>query len=131
MARAREELSALELAAAQETKSSAGDKYETAREMIAQARSMQASALREAEAGMEWLVRQDSSRSFPAVALGALFRTGDGWFLACPVPVRIDVDGQSVQGLSLQGPLGQAVKGARVGEAREFRGKRISVLAVD
>jgi len=98
--------------------------------MIAQARSMQASALREAEAGLEWILRQDPSRPFPAIALGALFRTGDGWFLACPVPVQIPLEGLIVQGLSLQGPLGQCIKGARAGETREFRGKQVCILVV-
>jgi len=128
--RAREELRQLDAAAEGETKSSAGDKYETAREMIAQARELQARLLREAEAGLDWVAVQDSGRTREAVAAGALFRTDDGWHLVCPMPGDFRVETENVRGLSLGGPLGTALKGARAGESREFRGRRIEVREV-
>jgi hypothetical protein len=51
------EIAALDEAAAGETKSSAGDKYETAREMLAQSRNILARNLAETEMGLETLGR--------------------------------------------------------------------------
>ena len=128
--RARAELAELDQASAQETKSSAGDKYETAREMIAQARELQSSVLGGTQLGIEWLERQDPSRTCGSIALGAIFQTSDGWFLACPLPMEIPLRDGSVQGISLQSPLGQCLKGASAGGTRVFRGKTVQILAV-
>lgn len=124
---AEHELEALDEAAANETKSSAGDKYETAREMFSQARDLQRRIREEAEAGLAWIERQRTETSRVACGPGALVETSDGWILLGPVPVRVEVDGVAVQGVSTQSPLGQALKGARPGEPRTFRERSISV----
>lgn len=124
---AERELAALDDAASNETKSSAGDKYETAREMFSQARDLQRRVREEAEAGLAWIERQRVDTPRVACGPGALVQTSDGWLLLGPVPVNVEVEGQAVQGVSTQSPLGQALKGARVGETREFRGREIAI----
>jgi transcription elongation GreA/GreB family factor len=125
---AEHELEALDEAAANETKSSAGDKYETAREMFSQARDLQRRIREEAEAGLAWIERQRAEASRVACGPGALVETSEGWLLLGPVPVKIEVDGVAVQGVSAQSPLGQALKGARAGETRIFRERALVVL---
>jgi len=128
--RANLELAALDEAALGETKSSAGDKYETAREMIGQARSMQHRIREEAQALLDWLDRQNETGTALGFAAGSLVRTSGGWFLVCPAPVEIAADGIRVQGVTLASPFGQACKGARAGEKRVFRDRTVEILEI-
>lgn len=130
MEQVERELAQLDEAQAGETKSSAGDKYETAREMVAQSRQMQLRIQQETRAGLEWLRRQDPPVSSSSFSTGALVRTEDGWFLVCPCPVELDVDGTRVQGISLSSPVGQVCKGAHAGDTRLFRDRTIEILAI-
>ncbi|HNY31090.1 MAG TPA: hypothetical protein PKO15_09385 [Fibrobacteria bacterium] len=125
---AASELESIAAACENETKSSAGDKYETAREMLSQARTMQLRLLEEAKLALDWLGRQDPQATHGKVAAGALARLDDGWILVSPFPVQLDVDGRMVRSLSLASPLGRALKGAALGEARTFRDRVIEVL---
>lgn len=130
LASATHELATLDEAAANETKSSAGDKYETAREMFSQARDMQRRIREEAEAGLEWLGRQQGAPRRDHCGPGALVKTSDGWLLIGPIPIQVDVDGTSVQGASLQSPLGLALKGTRPNDHAVFRGRGIEILEI-
>ncbi|HOX53213.1 MAG TPA: hypothetical protein PKY05_17140, partial [Fibrobacteria bacterium] len=121
------ELESIALACGNETKSSAGDKYETAREMLSQARALQTRLLEEAKAALEWLDRQDPEQVREKVAVGALVRLDDGWILVTPFPAQLDVVGRAVRCLSLASPLGQALKGARAGESRVFRDRAVGI----
>lgn len=127
---AEQELAALADAAGNETKSSAGDKYETAREMFSQARDMQRRILDEARVQLDWIARQDLSSQRESAGTGALVRTGEGWMLLGPIPSSVTVGEVAVQGLSIQSPLGQALKGAREGSAVDFRGRRLEILRI-
>ena len=127
---AEKELADLAEAAGNETKSSAGDKYETAREMFSQARDMQRRILDEARVQLDWIARQDLSATRESAGTGALLRTSEGWMFLCPIPSTIAVGDTTVQGLSIQSPLGQALKGAREGSAVEFRGRRLEILRI-
>lgn len=129
-AAAEKELAALVDAAANETKSSAGDKYETAREMFSQARDLQRRLLDEARVQLDWIARQDLSSPRTSAGTGALVRTSEGWMLLAPIAGSAKVGTETVQGLSIQSPLGQALKGARDGDVVEFRGRRLEVLGV-
>jgi hypothetical protein len=126
----RQELEALDQAAAGETKSSAGDKYETAREMIGQARAMQHRIRDEAQTCLDWLDRQDPSVVARTFALGSLVCTPGGWFLVCPSPVELEVNEIRVQGVTLASPFGQACKGTHEGETRAFRDRMVEILRI-
>jgi hypothetical protein len=127
---AQREISSLEDASRGETKSSAGDKYETAREMFAQALDLHRRTRESAAADLEWLDRQDPSVPRHAAGAGALVLLDGAWILIGPVPLSVPLDGTAVQGVSTRGPLGAVLKGERVGEAREFRGRTIRIEAV-
>ncbi len=127
---AEREIASLDEAARGETKSSAGDKYETAREMFAQARDLHRRAQESAAANLEWLERQDPSLVRASAGPGALLRVDGGWILMGPVPFSVELDGVAVQGVSMQGPLGMVLKGARAGEERPFRDRQVVVELV-
>jgi len=124
------ELAVLDEAAAQETKSSAGDKYETAREMFTQARDLQRRRCDEARVQLDWIARQDPSQTRDRVGAGALVRTDGGWILLSPIPLSVEVEGVAVQGVSVQSPLGLGLKGAKAGDRPVFRDRPVEVLAV-
>lgn len=127
---AERELVALSDAAGNETKSSAGDKYETAREMFSQARDLQRRLLDEARVQLDWIARQDLSTSRTSAGTGALLGTSEGWMLLGPIPGSAQVGPGRVQGLSIQSPLGQALKGAREGDVVAFRDRRLEILRI-
>lgn len=129
-ATAEHELAELDEAAANETKSSAGDKYETAREMFAQARDLQRRIRDEAEAGLAWIARQDPSVAHAVCGPGALVETSQGWFLLAPLPLSVQVDGASIQGVSTQSPLGLALKGAHPDDRPLFRERPMEIRRV-
>lgn len=124
------ELSLLDEAAAAETKSSAGDKYETAREMIAQSRSLQEKGRAEAQAGLEWIERILGNGPAATVHAGVLVHSELGWHLVGALTSAVLVDGTSVQGITLSSPLGLAFKGKAAGDALEWRGRPVRILAI-
>lgn len=124
------ELSLLDEAAAAETKSSAGDKYETAREMIAQSRSLQEKGRSEAQAGLDWIGRIQAVEPTGTVHAGTLVRSDLGWHLVGALTSAVLVDGIGVQGITLSSPLGMALKGKAAGQELEWRGRNVRVLEI-
>lgn len=110
-------------ASSQDTKSSAGDKFETSREMIAQEirkLDAQLEIIRSQQILLQKLVkvtRQDQ------VVNGSLIQTNHGWFfLGIPVG-KIVTEDITVFCLSLAAPLGQVLDGKKKGDSFAFRGK--------
>ena len=126
----RRELANLDEASARETKSSAGDKYETAREMIAQSRRLVEGNLAEANAALETLDRMAAAPHQAACGFGSLVETSQGWLLVGASLGDVEADGVTVRTLSLASPLGQALKGRKAGDRLHWRGAEHSVLSV-
>jgi transcription elongation GreA/GreB family factor len=125
------EIAALDEAAAGETKSSAGDKYETAREMIAQSRRLMEKNLSEAEAGLAALDRIAAAPAPVTVAFGALVETSQGWFLVGPSFGEVEMaGGVVVRTLSLASPLGQALRGKAAGATLPWKGGVLEVRRI-
>jgi len=124
------ELALLDEAAASETKSSAGDKYETAREMIGQSRSLQERGRLEAQSGLDWLATLDASRLRESAGPGALVRSDLGLHLLGVLTASVRIDETTVQGITPASPLGQVLKGKRTGDAFEWRGRSVTVHAI-
>lgn len=124
------ELSLLNEAAAAETKSSAGDKYETAREMIAQSRSLQEKGRSEAQAGLDWIERIQAVEPTGTIHAGTLVRSDLGWHLVGALTSAVLVDGMSIQGITLSSPLGIAIKGKAAGQAVDWRGRSVKILEI-
>ncbi|AWM35391.1 3-oxoacyl-ACP synthase [Hymenobacter nivis] len=126
---------ALAMQAAQEsansdTKSSAGDKYETGREMATQERDRNAGQLHQARQLAAELARISPDAPCDAVRPGALVHTSLGWFYLAISAGRLVVGGQECFAVSGAAPVALALKGKRAGEAAVFNGKTVQVLAV-
>lgn len=126
----RREIAALDEAAARETKSSAGDKYETAREMIAQSRRMMDGNLAETTAGLEALDRMAAAPPAPVITFGSLVETSQGWFLMGVSLGEVGIAGVTVRTASLGSPIGMALKGKGAGDSVAWRGASLAILSI-
>lgn len=125
------ELENLDEAASRETKSSAGDKYETGREMIAQGRRLTEQNLAEARAALETLGRMAASPAGDRAGMGSLVETSQGDFLLGISIGEIEAEGRTAKTASLVSPIGSALKGRRAGDRVPWRGGSLDILRID
>ncbi|MBN3520576.1 hypothetical protein JYB62_11260 [Algoriphagus lutimaris] len=118
------ELSSLQLSIKEETKSSAGDKYETGREMMRQEIGKVENQFKQNQ-----LLRQEiqhllnTSKDSDKIIEGSLLQWGDDLLFISASLGELVVDGKKVFLLSKNSPLGQALLGKAKGEMVSFRGK--------
>ncbi|RTQ50141.1 3-oxoacyl-ACP synthase [Hymenobacter gummosus] len=114
-----------------ETKSSAGDKYETGRAMAQNERDRNAVQLHEAKQLLGELQRITPERACDAVRPGALAHTSLGRFYISISAGKLTVGGVDYFAVSAAAPVAQALSGKRAGESATFNGKPIRVDAVE
>ncbi len=130
IAEAQKAMDAAQSSANEETKSSAGDKYETGRAMAQNDRDMYARQLHEAQAELGILESINPAAQYQKVGLGSLVETSIGFlFLAVSVGV-IKLRNTNVMVLSPESPLGKAVLGQAKGASVLFRDKTVTLLDV-
>lgn len=120
-----------ELSLTDETKSSAGDKYETSREMIQQDLSRLEKQLKIALDDRAILNRIDLTQYTSSVGLGSLIYTDDGiaYFIAIGIG-KVEVDQSTFYVVSLASPLGQILQGKRKGHFFEINNIRREIKEV-
>ena len=130
VATAKEAIADAKAAAANETKSSAGDKYETGRAMAQIAEAQAQGQLSEAGKLAEGLALVQKASSGEAVGMGSLVITPMArYFLAISVG-KVSLDGVDYFVVSPGSPIGQALQGAKAGESVTFQGRSIQVREV-
>lgn len=118
-------------ALADDTKSSAGDKYETSREMVQQDLNRYQNQLVVANKDLELLKKIDVSKSFERIGIGSLVQTNVGvYFIAISIGL-IKVDGTSIFVISSASPIGQVLMGKSKGDQIVFNNKSQEILVVD
>jgi hypothetical protein len=127
---ARTAMQAAQESSSSETKSSAGDKYETGREMANAERDRNAAHMQQAQQLQAELGRISPDAACDTVRPGALVHTSMGWFYVAISAGKLAVDGQEVFAVSAAAPVAVALKGKRAGEEAAFNGKAVRVLAV-
>lgn len=114
----------------EETKSSAGDKYETGRAMaqleIEKGRSQWAEA-RKLKAALEQL--REPATTEVAIRGSLVFTDQGNYFLSIPAG-KLEIDGVTWFAISPASPLGSALMGARIGASVAFQNKQIRVVAL-
>ena len=123
-------MQAAQEAANSHTKSSAGDKYETGREMATAERDRHAGQLHQARQLHAELARISPDAPCDAVRPGALVHTSRGWFYLAIGAGEVVLDGQAYFAVSAAAPVALALRGKRVGEEAVFNGQALRVLAV-
>jgi transcription elongation GreA/GreB family factor len=117
-------------AANEETKSSAGDKYETGRAMMHLEKEKLAGQLTEAAKMKKALDQIDASRVDVIAKLGSLVRTaGANYFLSASVG-KLDLEGEIFFAISPASPIGQQLLGKQKGDTFSFASKSQQVIEV-
>src|SRR5690606_22532329 len=122
----KNQLIALGEAGEGEDKSSAGDKYETQREMIKQSRDILDVQFSNAQKTLKHLERIPTQTNF-SVQEGALIKLSTMMLWICVPLGTLIHEGQEYQLISPDSPLFMALKGLKEGEGIMFRGKNILV----
>lgn len=128
-------MQAAQASANEEGKSSAGDKYETARAMGQLDRDMHARQYETARQERQLLDRLAEAPpadrvSADRVVPGSLVRTSVGWFAVAVSAGKLVVDGQELIAVSAQSPVGAVLLGKRVGERFLFQKKDTAILEI-
>ncbi|WBA40249.1 3-oxoacyl-ACP synthase [Hymenobacter canadensis] len=110
-----------------ETKSSAGDKYETGRAMAQNERDRNTVQLRQAQQLQGELQRIHPDLSCDTVRPGALVHTSMGIFYLGISAGKFTVEGKDYFAVSAAAPVAAALAGKRAGEAAAFNGKPVRI----
>ena len=114
-----------------ESKSSAGDKYETSRAMGHLDRDMHARMYQQTREERKLIERIDESIIFKKGALGAFISTSMGDFFLSVSIGQVKIDEKSIMIISPQSPIGALLMGKMVGDNFSFRGKEAEILAIE
>ncbi len=123
MQAAEDAFRAAEQASNDDTKSSAGDKYETGRAMMQQEKDRNTIQLNEASKLMVALNLIGTKNTSPIVETGNLVITDNGKFYLAISAGTWVVDGVSYFAVSPASPIGMKLKGLKVGDGFELNGK--------
>jgi transcription elongation GreA/GreB family factor len=123
----QEKLQDLADSAANETKSSAGDKFETARAMLHIEQDQVRRQIAELKAQLSVLNGVDPTLQPECVVLGSLVRIQDAWYYLSIGLGKVQVAGETVFILSPQSPLGQQLKGLSLGDDLSLNGRKMVV----
>lgn len=113
-----------------ETKSSAGDKYETSRAMMQNERDQHARQLAQAMQIQGMLAQIDATSNHPKVTFGSLVKTKLANYFIAIAAGRLEVEGQKYYVISPQAPLAVSMLQKSTGEFIEFNGNKIEILEV-
>lgn len=130
IAMAQGNIQAAQAAANEETKSSAGDKYETARAMAQLEIEKAAAILAEAGKQKQLLGKISTGAKTSTVQLGSLAHTNHGWFYISLSAGMAEIDRVAYLCLSPVSPLGQAMMGLQQGGRFSFNQRHYMVKAV-
>jgi transcription elongation GreA/GreB family factor len=130
IAEAEQAIAAAQASRNEDTKSSAGDKFETGREMMQmeinknELQRSKALVLKQELGRVQW--QKENQR----VEFGSLVRTAqETYFMAIGLG-KVQVDGEWIFAISMASPIGAALQGKSVGEHLIFQGREITIRAI-
>lgn len=126
--RIRQAVEEIQAAANEETKSSAGDKFETGRAMMQQEKDKMAHQLALNISWKNQLALLNPAETKTAVGLGSLVITQEGqYYLSIPLG-KLKLAGQTYFAISLASPIGKALLNKKAGDEIVFQKRKISIL---
>lgn len=115
---------------ADDTKSSAGDKYETSREMIQQDINRYQSQLAVAIKDLDILNKIDHIQTFDHIGLGSLIQTDLGiYFISISIGL-IKIGQDNIFVISPISPIGSVLIGKKVGDIISFNNKEQKIVNI-
>jgi transcription elongation GreA/GreB family factor len=128
---ARQAMETAQESANSETKSSAGDKYETGRAMAQLERDRNAQLLSEALKLSQDLDRLNVDKTYETVQPGSLVTTNRGSFFISISAGKLTLDGIDYFAISLASPIGVALASRKSGETVTFNKQVYQVMSVN
>jgi transcription elongation GreA/GreB family factor len=113
-----------------ESKSSAGDKYETGRAMAQNDRDMYAMQLHQAKGERNMLEKIRFEEETKIIRPGALTETSMGWFMIAISIGVATIEQQKIMIISPQSPIGEVLMGKSEGDSFVFRDKTFKIISV-
>ncbi len=110
-----------------DTKSSAGDKFETGREMMQREMDKISASIDQSKNQLNFLSKINLNRPYSTVDLGCLIITDQGIYYISIGLGKVEINAEIIYAISLDSPIGQIFKGKRVGDILEFRGKTLKI----
>ena len=110
-----------------DTKSSAGDKFETGREMMQREMDKISASIDQSKNQLNFLSKINLNRPCSTVDLGCLIITDQGIYYISIGLGKVEINAEIIYAISLDSPIGQLFKGKRVGDILEFRGKTLKI----
>ena len=105
-----------------ESKSSAGDKHETAKAMAQLEQEKLGTQLKEAELQLAEFEKINFNKTFQSVELGSLTETNKGYFFIASSIGKIEVDRKTVFVISNKSPLAVAFSNKKQNDSLSFNG---------
>jgi len=113
-----------------DTKSSAGDKYETGREMMQIEIEKNEVLLNQTAKQRKELTRIDVSEEFNKVAFGSLVVTDKGIYFISIGIGKIQIEDQICYAISLASPIGGLLKDKAIGDEVQFQGRTFTIKEI-
>ena len=117
-----------QLAANEETKSSVGDKYETARAMNQLEKDMLARQLAENKKELAAMMEVDVTGEYDEVKAGSLIRSDDIYFFILGGLGKMTVEDTTVFVISPNAPLAGSLMGKKTGDEIQFNRQTMEIL---
>lgn len=114
-----------------ETKSSAGDKHETARAMAQLEQEKLGNQLQVTKALYGALDQLDPNEQHEQIQFGSLVQLDDNWYYFSTGIGKISVDTTSVFCLSIVTPMGKVLVGKKLGDSVIFNGKTLVIRHIN
>lgn len=124
-------LQELHLSAANETKSTAGDKHETALAMLQIEQENKRKQLSDLLQQKSMLNKIDPSIISPTILLGSLVQTDKGYFFISIALGKITMEDKIIFALSPASPLGKKLMAYNQNEPLELNGKSYTILNIE
>lgn len=121
----------LQTAMANETKSSAGDKYETAREMLQQEMNLYLGRKADAKTQLAQLHLIDPGHKYNMVAPGALVYTDSAIYYLAVNAGSFTIEDEKIFTISPASPIALQLNGKKAGDEFVFNGKQGTIVKVE
>ncbi|MFM7768307.1 MAG: GreA/GreB family elongation factor [Bacteroidota bacterium] len=126
----RKAIDAIQQGANADTKSTAGDKHETARAMAQLDVEMLSKQLAKTNKSIEILKRIPTNNTSKTIQQGSVVETSMGTFYLSVGLGNIQVDGKTIMAISTESPMAKAIMGKKPGDQIEWRAQQITVIAI-
>ena len=117
-------------AANDDTKSSAGDKFETGRESMQQEIDLNLTRLGELNKQKQALESIIPAQKGTIIMPGSVVRTNDGNYYIAISAKQLKADGATYFAISISSPIGEKMAGKTVGDSFDMNGKKYMIESV-